>query len=52
MSAEHKIKNKAYDQARGKTRVNIGKAYQRWRELKEPEGLTSDTEFALFLLDR
>uniref|UniRef100_A0A673LDM0 Uncharacterized protein n=1 Tax=Sinocyclocheilus rhinocerous TaxID=307959 RepID=A0A673LDM0_9TELE len=38
--------------ARGRTRVNIGAAFQRWRELKEREGLESDTEFALFLFDR
>ncbi|XDV36009.1 hypothetical protein PO909_005863 [Leuciscus waleckii] len=52
MYAELKIKKKAYDQARGRTRVNIGEAYQRWRELKEQKGLTSDAEVALFLLDR
>ncbi len=33
-------------------RVNIGSAFQRWRELKEREGLRSDAEVALFLLDR
>uniref|UniRef100_A0A671KRQ9 Uncharacterized protein n=1 Tax=Sinocyclocheilus anshuiensis TaxID=1608454 RepID=A0A671KRQ9_9TELE len=49
MSAEQK---KAYDKARSRTRVNIGSAFQRWRELKEREGLRSDTEVALFLLDR
>uniref|UniRef100_A0A673GNR2 Uncharacterized protein n=1 Tax=Sinocyclocheilus rhinocerous TaxID=307959 RepID=A0A673GNR2_9TELE len=38
--------------ARGRTRVNIGAAFQRWRELKEREGLESDAEVALFLLDR
>lgn len=52
MSAHLKIKKKAYDQARGRNRVNIGEAYQRWRELKERKGLTSDHEVALFLLDR
>uniref|UniRef100_A0A671NA74 Uncharacterized protein n=1 Tax=Sinocyclocheilus anshuiensis TaxID=1608454 RepID=A0A671NA74_9TELE len=51
-SAEQK---KAYDKARSRTRVNIGSAFQRWRELKEREGLRSDVEVAvvaLFLLDR
>uniref|UniRef100_A0A671Q8S0 Uncharacterized protein n=1 Tax=Sinocyclocheilus anshuiensis TaxID=1608454 RepID=A0A671Q8S0_9TELE len=46
------IKKKGYDQARGRTRENIGAAFQRWRELKEREGLESDGEVALFLLDR
>uniref|UniRef100_A0A8C1WFA9 Uncharacterized protein n=1 Tax=Cyprinus carpio TaxID=7962 RepID=A0A8C1WFA9_CYPCA len=43
---------KGYDQARGRTRVNIGEAFQRWTELKEREGLELDAEVALFLLDR
>ena len=46
MSVELKIQKKAYDQAKGRTRVNIGEAHQRWRELKERKGLTSDAEFA------
>uniref|UniRef100_A0A8C2H7V4 Uncharacterized protein n=1 Tax=Cyprinus carpio TaxID=7962 RepID=A0A8C2H7V4_CYPCA len=44
--------HKDYDQARGRTRVNIRPSFQRWRELKEREGLELDAEFALFLLDR
>uniref|UniRef100_A0A8C2HQC6 Uncharacterized protein n=1 Tax=Cyprinus carpio TaxID=7962 RepID=A0A8C2HQC6_CYPCA len=48
-SAEQK---KAYDKARSNTHVNIGSAFQRWRELKEREGLQSDAEVALFLLVR
>ncbi len=28
------IKKKGFDQARGRTRVNIGAAFQRWRELE------------------
>uniref|UniRef100_A0A671RMY3 Uncharacterized protein n=1 Tax=Sinocyclocheilus anshuiensis TaxID=1608454 RepID=A0A671RMY3_9TELE len=35
-----------------RTRVNIGSAFQHWSELKEREGLRSDAEVALFLLDR
>uniref|UniRef100_A0A8C2H6Z8 Uncharacterized protein n=1 Tax=Cyprinus carpio TaxID=7962 RepID=A0A8C2H6Z8_CYPCA len=31
-------------QARGRTRVNIGAAFQRWRELKEREGLEVNAE--------
>uniref|UniRef100_A0A672RM03 Uncharacterized protein n=1 Tax=Sinocyclocheilus grahami TaxID=75366 RepID=A0A672RM03_SINGR len=43
---------KAYDKTRSRTRVTIGSAFQRWKELKEREGLRSDAEVALFLLDR
>uniref|UniRef100_A0A8C1NBE3 Uncharacterized protein n=1 Tax=Cyprinus carpio TaxID=7962 RepID=A0A8C1NBE3_CYPCA len=43
---------KAYDKARSRTCVNIGSVFLRWIELKEQEGLRSDAEVALFLLDR
>uniref|UniRef100_A0A672Q0Z3 Uncharacterized protein n=1 Tax=Sinocyclocheilus grahami TaxID=75366 RepID=A0A672Q0Z3_SINGR len=46
------VRGKGYNQKRGRTRVNIGAAFQRWRELKEREGLESDAEVALFLLKR
>uniref|UniRef100_A0A8C1VA40 Uncharacterized protein n=1 Tax=Cyprinus carpio TaxID=7962 RepID=A0A8C1VA40_CYPCA len=52
ISEEQSIKKKGYDHERAKTRVNIGAAFQRWRELKEREGLESDAEVAFFLLDR
>ncbi len=52
ISEKQNIKKKGYDQARGRTRINIGAAFQRWRELKERENLESDAEVALFLLDR
>ncbi len=49
---ESRLKS-GYDQARGRTRVNIRAAFQRWRELKEREILEADTGVALFfLLDR
>ncbi len=32
ISEEQNIKKKGYNQARGRTRVNIGAAFQRWRE--------------------
>ncbi len=32
-----------------KTHVNIGTAFQRWREIKEREGLESDAKVALIL---
>ncbi len=39
------------DKARSRTRVNIGSAFQRWRT-QGVEGLRSDAEVALYLLDR
>ncbi|XP_074546810.1 uncharacterized protein LOC141805591 isoform X1 [Halichoeres trimaculatus] len=40
------------DKARAKTRVNIGSAFQRWRQLRQAKGMKSDTLLAEFLLDR
>ncbi len=45
-------RNKCYDQARAKSRVNIGEDYQQWRNLRELKGTKTDAEVALFLLDR
>lgn len=42
---------KRLDQARAQTRVNIGVAFQRWRQLREMKGLKSDAMVAVFLLD-
>lgn len=42
---------KRLDQARSQTRVNIGIAFQRWRQLREVKGLKSDAMVAVFLLD-
>ncbi|CAM4574040.1 unnamed protein product [Leuciscus chuanchicus] len=42
----------ALDKARGQTRVNIGAAFERWRQLRELKGLKSDAEVAVFLLNR
>ncbi|XP_008294770.1 uncharacterized protein LOC103368241 [Stegastes partitus] len=50
-SAEHKQKKKHYDQSRAKTRINIGEAFQRWRDLRELKGMKTDAEVAVFLLD-
>lgn len=33
-------------------RINIGAAFQRWREIRELKGFKTDAEFATFLLDR
>ncbi|KAG5834952.1 hypothetical protein ANANG_G00266990 [Anguilla anguilla] len=43
---------KKLNRARDKTRVNIGLAFQRWRELRNLKGFKSDGELAVFLLDR
>ncbi|CAL8325221.1 unnamed protein product [Arctogadus glacialis] len=42
---------KKLETARGKTRINIGLAFQRWRQLRELNGLKSDAMVAVFLLD-
>ncbi|XP_035516428.1 uncharacterized protein LOC118327246 [Morone saxatilis] len=39
------------DYRRNKTRVNIGEAFQRWRELRKCLGLSLDSELAVLLLD-
>ncbi|XP_034043428.1 zinc finger protein 3 homolog [Thalassophryne amazonica] len=50
--AEKAAMKKARDKARGQTRVDIGAAFSRWRQLRHLKGLKSDAEVALFLLDR
>ncbi len=52
ISEKQNIKQKSYDQARGRTCVNIRAAFQRWRELKERKGLESDAEVVLYLFNR
>jgi len=47
-SRQYNFKKKGCDQARG---INIGEAFQHWRDLKEREGLKTDSEVALFLLN-
>ena len=37
---------------REKTRVNIGVAFRRWRELRELKDLQTDVDVAVRLLDR
>ncbi len=49
---EKKAKKKVLNQARDKTRVNIGVAFQRWRELHDLKGFKTNSELATFLLDR
>ncbi|XP_048838462.1 uncharacterized protein hnrnpul1l isoform X1 [Brienomyrus brachyistius] len=50
-SAAQKFKKKFLDEARAKSRVNIGEAFERWRDLRELKGMKTDEEVALFLLD-
>ncbi|KAJ8249131.1 hypothetical protein GJAV_G00231500 [Gymnothorax javanicus] len=45
-------RKKERDRSYAKSRINIGKAYQRWREFRELNGFNSDAQVALFLLDR
>ncbi|XP_065133775.1 uncharacterized protein [Paramisgurnus dabryanus] len=49
--AEKAATKQALDKARGQTRVNIGGAFERWRQLRELKGLKSDAEVAVFLLN-
>ncbi len=48
ISEEQNVKKQGCGQARGRTCVNIGADFQRWRELKESEGFESDAEAVLF----
>lgn len=49
---EKKDKQREFDRARNKTRINIGAAFRRWRELRDQRSLKTDADLALFLLDR
>ncbi|XP_051721834.1 uncharacterized protein LOC127497425 isoform X2 [Ctenopharyngodon idella] len=42
---------KRLDQQRAQTRVNIGVAFPRWRQLRDSKGLKTDAMVAVFLLD-
>lgn len=45
---DKKAKKKELDRPRNKTRVNIGAAFPRWRELRVLKGLKTDAELATF----
>uniref|UniRef100_UPI0037E6F857 uncharacterized protein isoform X1 n=1 Tax=Semicossyphus pulcher TaxID=241346 RepID=UPI0037E6F857 len=49
---EKQARKKELDRDRNKTRVNIGVAFPRWRELRDLKGYKNDAEFATVLLDR
>ena len=46
------MKKKGYDHESEKSRVNIGVAFGRWRELRLLKDLKTDADVAVFLLDR
>ncbi|XP_051989400.1 poly [ADP-ribose] polymerase 2-like isoform X2 [Xyrauchen texanus] len=48
---EREIANKTAERERSKTRVILGDAFKRWRQLKDQEGLPTDAAVAFFLLD-
>lgn len=49
---EKQAKKKELVRARDKTRLNIGAAFLRWRELRNRKGFKTDPELATFLLNR
>ncbi|XP_048100278.1 zinc finger protein 629-like isoform X2 [Alosa alosa] len=51
LSEESKKRKRESDKIRARTRINIGTAFARWRELKEEEGCPTDTDLAVMLLD-
>ncbi|KAK7118687.1 hypothetical protein R3I94_022248 [Phoxinus phoxinus] len=48
---QHAVRKRESDKIRNKTRINIGRAFERWRQLRELKGFKSDPELAFFLLD-
>ncbi|XP_067287194.1 uncharacterized protein [Pseudorasbora parva] len=51
LSEESKKRKRESDRIKGRTRINIGPAFSRWRELKEEEGCPTDADLAAMLLD-
>ncbi|XP_048056880.1 forkhead box protein K2 isoform X2 [Megalobrama amblycephala] len=51
-SNEHLKKKREKEKERGKSRIYIGEAFERWRELRRQKGFQSDIQVALFLLER
>lgn len=45
------VKKRVYESARSKTRIYIGVAFERWRDLRQLKGMKTDAELAMFLLD-
>ncbi|XP_078023657.1 uncharacterized protein LOC117259352 [Epinephelus lanceolatus] len=51
LSEETKKRKREAPRIKGQSRINIGPAFTRWRELKDEEGFLTDAALALFLLD-
>ncbi|KAK7913723.1 hypothetical protein WMY93_013934 [Mugilogobius chulae] len=51
LTEDERKRKRELDRARARTRVNLGKAFEEWRELKEREGCRTDADVAMLLLD-
>jgi len=40
------VSNKLHEQKRAQTRINIGDAFEKWREVRTQKGLQTDAELA------
>ncbi|XP_076151165.1 uncharacterized protein LOC143134569 isoform X2 [Alosa pseudoharengus] len=47
---EVRERKKASDRARNRTRINIGRAYKEWRELRESKACKTDADLAFLLM--
>jgi len=45
-------KRREREKQRAKTRIYVGPAFERWREVRRQRGFLTDIELALYLLDR
>ena len=52
VSAEARQAKRQSDRLRTKTRINIGRAFELWRDLRFVLGIKTDPELAFILLDR
>ncbi|XP_016398793.1 uncharacterized protein LOC107732068 isoform X2 [Sinocyclocheilus rhinocerous] len=50
-TAQSLLAKRESDRVRGKTRINIGRAFERWSQFRDLKGFQTDTELAFFLLD-
>ncbi|KAG1926112.1 hypothetical protein F2P79_025081 [Pimephales promelas] len=51
LSEETRKRKRESDKVKARTRINIGQAFPRWRELKDEEGCPTDADLAVILLD-
>lgn len=51
MSDEARKRKRERDKERGKTRIDVGKEFARWRLFKDQSGCKTDSLFATVLLD-